>query len=61
MLYEVWKEDIDGHQELVDTTASKEEAYKLAQHSLSEDYPTIIIMQETDGGDAEFVKSFKLD
>lgn len=60
LLFEVWSEDIDGHQELVDTTASSTEAYKIAQSALSEEYPVAFILQETEDGDSEFIKRFEL-
>lgn len=49
-LYEVWAEDDDGHEELVDTTRSLKEARVLAQKALS-DYPISIIYKETEDGD----------
>lgn len=60
LLFEVWSEDENGHQELVDTTASSTAAFKLAQSVLSEEYPVAIVLQETEDGDSEFVKRFEL-
>jgi hypothetical protein len=61
LLYEVWTETEDGHQELIDTTASKEEAFRLAKTSLSEEFPVAIVLQETEDGDSKFIKKFELD
>jgi hypothetical protein len=61
LLFEVWSEDENGHQELIDTTASNTEAFKLAQSVLSEEYPVAFVLQETEDGDSKFVKRFELD
>jgi len=50
-LYEVWSVDIDGHEDLVDTTKSLKEARQLAQANLTEDYVECIIYQENEDGD----------
>ena len=49
-LYEVWSVDIDGHEELVDTTKSLKEAREIAEASLV-DFPATIIYKETEDGD----------
>lgn len=49
-LYEVWTEDEDGHEELVETTKSLKEARALAEQSLN-DFPFAIIYRETEDGD----------
>jgi hypothetical protein len=49
-LYEVWTEDEDGHEELVDTTQSLKEAKDIAKTALV-DYPIAVIYKETEDGD----------
>ena len=51
-LYEVWTEDDDGHEELVDTTKSLKEARILAKKALA-DFPCAVIYKETENGDTE--------
>ena len=55
-LYEIWTEDSDGHQELVDTTSSIAEARKIAQQALDEGIEYVTIYRETDDGDLEVVE-----
>jgi len=50
-LYEVWAEDDDGHEELVDTTQSLKEAKSLAQKTINEGAVAAWINQETGDGD----------
>jgi hypothetical protein len=59
MLFEVWVVDLDGHQELVDTTASQKEAFDLAQSSLTEDWIEAVVYQENEEGDSVAVKRFQ--
>ena len=59
-LYEVWAEEEDGHQELIETTASKTQAYELAESSLGLGYIAAVIYQETDDGDLVEVQRFEL-
>ncbi len=61
MLYEVWAEDEDGHNELLETTASQKEAFVIAQSSLSDGYVSSTVYQETDGGDPILIKTFQND
>ena len=35
-LYEVWSEDDEGHEELIDTTKSRKEALQLAKKAINE-------------------------
>jgi hypothetical protein len=58
-LYEVWTEDDQGHQELVETTASLTAAKKLAQKALEEGFPSAVIYRETEEGDTEEVQRFE--
>ena len=59
MLYEVWAEDEDGHNELLDTTASQKEAFEIAQSSLNDGYISSTVYQETDDGDPILIKTFQ--
>ena len=61
MLYEVWAEDEDGHNELLETTASQKEAFGIAQSSLSDGYLSSAVYQETDDGDPILIKTFQND
>lgn len=58
-LYEVWAEDNDGHEELIETTKSRSQAFKLAQQTLSEGYVASIVYLENEEGDLEEVKRFE--
>jgi hypothetical protein len=55
-LYEIWTEDLLGHQELVDTTSSIVEARKIAALALDEGAESVTIYRETDDGDLEVVE-----
>ena len=55
-LYEVWSEDLDGHQELVDTTKSLKEAKEIAKKSLGDDIAVVQIFLELEDGDLELVE-----
>lgn len=55
-LYEIWAEDSDGHQELVDTTSSIVEARRIAQAALDEGFEYVTIYRETKDGDLEVVE-----
>lgn len=59
MLYEVWAEDEDGHNELIDTTASQKEAFEIAKSSLAEGYLSATVYQEDEEGDSVPVKTFQ--
>ena len=48
-LYEVWGVDEDFHEELLETTSSKKQAYELAQANLELGYFQTIVYQEIDG------------
>ena len=61
MLYEVWAEDEDGHNELLDTTASQKEAFEIAQSSLNDGYISSTVYQENEEGDSILVKTFQND
>lgn len=59
LLYEVWTEDEDGHQELVETTASLTEAKAVAKKSAEEGSFLVTIFRETDDGDVEEIEKFE--
>jgi len=59
-LYEVWAEDEDGYEELVDTTKSLKEARELAVKTL-DDFSAAIIYQETEDGETEEVERLTVD
>lgn len=61
MLFEIWSEDEDGHQELIETTASEKEAYDIANQCLSEGYVSATIYQETESGDTVLVERLEVD
>ncbi len=58
-LYEVWAEDEDGHEELIETTKSRSQAFKLAQDTLVEGYVASIVYLENEDGELERVKRFE--
>lgn len=53
-LYEVWTENEQGHQELLETTASKKAAGHIAEKAVLEGAFAAIIFQET--GDGEIIE-----
>lgn len=57
--YEVWAEDDDGHQELVETTASKKEALSVAQKAFNEGLGIVTVHEEDADGNYELIKEFK--
>ena len=61
MLYEVWAEDEDGHNELLDTTASQKEAFEIAKSSLNDGYVSAVVYQENEDGESVLVKTFQND
>ena len=52
-LYEVWAEDDDGHQDLIDTTKSLKEARQLGNKALGDGAVIVTIYRETADGDFE--------
>ena len=58
-LYEVWAEDSDGHEELIDTTKSRKEAIQMAKKSISEGAYTSWIIRETGDGDYDEIERFE--
>ncbi len=57
-LYEVWGVDESGHEELIETTASKKEADALAKTSL-DSYIETVIYKENENGDLDEVDRFE--
>jgi hypothetical protein len=55
-LYEVWSVDVDGREELIDTTNSLKEAQQLAKESLTEDIVECIIYKEDEDGELSEVE-----
>lgn len=50
-LFEVWSTDVDGVEELIDTTKSLKEAKQLARKAINEGSVRTIIYLETADGD----------
>jgi hypothetical protein len=60
-LYEVWQEDEDGHEQLIDTTKSLKEARDLSKKSLEDANGTVYIYRETEDGDQEEIERLTVD
>ena len=58
-LYEVWGIDEDSHEELLETTSSKKQAFEIAKDSLDLGYLEIIIYQENEDGDMKELERFE--
>ena len=58
-LYEVWAENLDGHQELIETTASEKEATRLAEQAVLDGYFAGVVLKETDDGDLIEVERYE--
>lgn len=61
-LYEVWSVNMDGHEDLVDTTKSLKEARQLARVTLDESDDVIVecaIYREDENGDQTEVERIK--
>ena len=61
MLFEVWAEEEDGHQELIDTTASETEAVKMAKQAILDGTFAAVVLQETEDGDLKEILRFESD
>jgi hypothetical protein len=59
MLYEVWTEDDDGHQELIETTASMSEAVNLAKQAIVDGAYAATVFRETEDGDSKEIERFE--
>ena len=53
--YEVWAES-EGHQELIETTASRKEALALAQRTFDDGVDPVTVYEETADGDYAQIK-----
>ena len=58
-LYEVWAEDEDGHTEVQDTTASRKQAFEIAESLLGQGYLFATVFQETEDGDLKEIQRFE--
>ena len=58
-LYEVWAEDDDGQEELIETTNSRKQAFEIAQTQLDLGYIASIVYLENEEGELEKVKRFE--
>lgn len=59
LLFEVWAEDDDGHEELIETTASKAAASEIAEQAVLDGAFAATVYQEVDGSDAIEVERFE--
>jgi len=55
-LYEVWAVEEDGHEQLLETTASRKQAFEFAKSSLIDDCKEVIIYRENDDGELQEVE-----
>lgn len=53
--YEVWAE-VEGHQELIETTHSKKEALALAKKTFNDGADQVSVYEETQDGDYEQIE-----
>ena len=58
-LYEVWVEEEDGQEELIETTNSRKQAFEMAQAQLDLGYSASIVYLENEEGALEKVKRFE--
>jgi hypothetical protein len=56
--YEVWSEDDSGHQELIETTASKKDALRIAERTHKDTNAIVTVYEETTDGDYQLIKEF---
>lgn len=61
MLFEIWVEDEDGRQELIETTASQTEAFKIAENAVAEGAFASIVLKEGDDGDLHEIQRFETE
>lgn len=59
-LYEVWAVFEDGHEDLLETTSSKKEAYEIAEASLGLGYFQTVVYKEDESGDQTEIQRFEL-
>ena len=58
-LYEVWSVDVDGHEDLIDTTKSLKEAREIAQSNLTDDCVECIVYAEDPEGELVEIERIK--
>ena len=58
-LYEIWSVDVDGHEDLIDTTKSLKEARDIALANLSEYYVECIVYAEDPEGELVEIERIK--
>jgi hypothetical protein len=58
-LYEIWAQEEDGYEELIETTPSRTQAFEIAQATLELGYFTVVVFQENELGDLEEIKRFE--
>jgi hypothetical protein len=54
----VWAEDDSGHQELIETTASKKDALRIAERTHKDTNAIVTVYEETTDGDYALIKEF---
>lgn len=57
-LYEVWGVDDEGHEELLETTRSRKQAFEIAESNLTDFIETIVYLENNDG-DLDEVQRFE--
>ncbi len=60
-LYEIWSEDDDGRQELINTAANLPEAIRIAKNSICDEVTQTVIFEEGLDGEVFEIKRFKKD
>ena len=55
--YEVWAE-LDGHQELVETTASRKEALQIGEKTFNDGCDFVQVFEESSDGNYEEIKQW---
>jgi hypothetical protein len=60
-LYEIWAEHSDGHQSLIETTASPTEASKIAEQAVIDGYYAGVVLKEDEFGDLIEVERFEAE
>lgn len=58
-LYEVWAEDENGHEKLIETTKSRKQAIEIARNTLKEGFVLTKVYQELDDEEMKLVQTFK--
>jgi hypothetical protein len=58
-LYEIWGVDEDSHEELLETTSSKKQAFEIAEASLGLGYFEVVVYQGDENGDLKELQRFE--